>query len=101
MTALLLETNSPSCLTLDDASSATPTWTRPETRLLIETTGSVDTLGNLFDHAGDWIAESDDEGEDLNFRLVRAMPAGTYSLGIGSYGGSTGAYILVVQEDSN
>lgn len=60
----------------------------------IETTGDVDTVGALHVATGERVAESDDEGEDLNFRIDRLLNSGAYYVRVGAFGGTTGEYTL-------
>ena len=63
-------------------------------RLVIESTGSTDTIGVFEDESGDRLAENDDGGADLNFRLDLDVNPGTYYLRVTGYGGTTGSYGL-------
>ena len=73
-----------------------------EKRMLIETTGSIDTAGWLFDRNGRTIVNNDDAGEGSNFRIVRTLEAGTYYVAVRGYRPWTaGPYDLVVEEYSN
>ena len=69
----------------------------------IETTGLLDTRGELFDSEMNSIAASDDGlsnryGFSGNFNLyIFALPEGTYYVEVGSKGGETGAYTLFVE----
>ena len=60
-----------------------------------ETTGSLDTVGTLYDAEGNELA-SDDDGADagLNFRIQRELGAGTYHVRVASFLSSTGNYVL-------
>lgn len=54
---------------------------------------SLDPLATLFDANCTPLASNDDGGGGLNFLISRAVPAGTYFLGVGSFGqSSTGNY---------
>ena len=46
--------------------------------LIVHTTGSLDTKGQLEDSAGAVLASDDDGGDGYNFRLAHAVRAGTY-----------------------
>ena len=58
--------------------------------LTVYTTGSTDTHGSIWDRAGSVLAYNDDGGEDLNFRVSTAVPAGTYYIRV--EGWDTGDY---------
>jgi hypothetical protein len=65
----------------------------------ITTTGSLDTRGTLWDASGQTLAEDDDLGVGLNFRIRRKLAAGTYSVVVrGSSGNETGAYSLRISQ---
>ena len=59
------------------------------TRLMIYTTGDIDTVGVLMDAtrdgSGGVIAEDDDGGEGWNFQIVRALDPGTYYIAVSGY----------------
>jgi len=64
--------------------------------LTIYTTGSTDTYGRLLDASGTELASNDDF-TDLNFRITRAVTAGTYYISVRHFSSSsTGAYVLRV-----
>ncbi|MBM3852705.1 MAG: hypothetical protein FJ399_06075, partial [Verrucomicrobia bacterium] len=61
------------------------------------TTGSTDTVGILYNSSGAMIASNDD-AQDLNFRIAQAVSAGTYFVSVRHFSsGSTGAYVLRVE----
>lgn len=60
----------------------------------LETRGSTDTHGCLFDALGRRVAEDDDGGEGANFRLLRVLPPGRYFLRVEGFRGAEGAYLL-------
>jgi hypothetical protein len=63
----------------------------------IRTTGSVDTYGTLVNATGRVLAEQDDYGTSLNFRIRRSLSAGTYFIAVEGYDGTEqGAYKLEV-----
>ncbi len=66
------------------------------TTLTVETTGSTDTYGTLFDGSGSSLASDDDYGAGLNFKIEREVEAGTYYVRVRGYAFSTGAYELRV-----
>ena len=63
--------------------------------LTIETTGSMDTVGTLW-QGDEEIMTDDDGGDGHNFRLVASVDAGTYMVAVRGYGASTGQYTLDV-----
>ena len=68
--------------------------------LKIETTGDRDTLGTLFNGAGLPLETDDDSGVGLNFRIHRAVAAGTYYVEVRGFRASTeGPYTLHVAAD--
>ena len=60
------------------------------------TEGEIDSYGRLFHGNGDEIAFDDFSGEDFNFRIERALPAGTYYVGVRGYDEdvTTGQYAI-------
>ncbi len=63
--------------------------------LTIYTTGDLDTVGELQDSSGAGIAENDDGGTGLNFRIVYdVLSPGTYYVKIESFEGATGSYTV-------
>lgn len=61
----------------------------------LATTGSLNTRGTLWDASGQPLAEDEDLGVGLNFRIRRKLSAGTYFLVVqGSSNTETGAYGL-------
>ena len=66
--------------------------------LLLETTGSRDTYGTLFDDAGRRLEQNDDGGEGYNFRIGTGwLAAGAYYLEVRGYSvNTTGDYSLSV-----
>lgn len=62
--------------------------------LRAETTGDADTEGTLASAAGALLAEDDNGGALLNFRIDRWVPAGTYFVSVRGWEGATGAYTL-------
>ncbi len=64
--------------------------------LLIQTTGSTDTYGLLYDASGALLAFDDDAGADANFQISRAVTAGTYYVAVRHFSSfETGSYQLV------
>ena len=53
--------------------------------LTLFTTGAANTVGRLFNAAGDLVAEDDDSGDDRNFRIARHLPRGIYDLEVGAH----------------
>ncbi len=63
--------------------------------LIVQTTGSLDTKGQLEDSAGRVLARNDDGGDGYNFRIAHAVSAGTYYLKVEGYNASaTGRYTI-------
>ena len=66
--------------------------------LEVYTSGSTDTVGRLEDAGGSRLAENDDSGSGLNFRIEREVSTGTYYVRVRGVTGSTaGAYTLHVR----
>ena len=65
-----------------------------EVAIALSTTGRVDTVGVLRDAAGQTLAENDDGGPGLNFRIDTFLGAGSYLLQVTGYQGETGEYAL-------
>ena len=62
-----------------------------------ETTGSTDTFGRLLASDGRTVLVlDDDDGTGSNFRITRALTAGTYFIEVRGYSGATGSYTLRV-----
>ena len=59
-----------------------------------ETTGRLDAVGTLYDVGGNVLGEDDDSGAGLNFRIRRALDAGTYFVRVVPFGSATGSYTL-------
>ena len=59
-----------------------------------ETTGRLDAVGTLYDVGGNVLGEDDDSGAGLNFRIRRALDAGTYFVRVVPFGSATGSYAL-------
>ena len=68
--------------------------------LTLETTGSTDTYGTLFDGDQASLETDDDDGDGRNFRIERDLAAGTYYVEVEGYSSSTtGPYELNVRAD--
>ncbi len=52
--------------------------------IVVETTGSVDTVGELEDDDGQRLTSNDNAGDRSNFRISRAMSAGVYYINLSS-----------------
>lgn len=63
--------------------------------LEIETSGSLDTFGGLYDRSGIRLA-ADGGREGSNFRIVRLLPPGAYYVRVEGRGGAEGSYRLRV-----
>ena len=63
--------------------------------LTVYTTGDLDTKGELQNSAGSKLASNDDGGSRNNFRIERAVSAGTYYIKVEAYSSSgTGSYTI-------
>ena len=65
-------------------------------RLVVTTTGELDTLGTAEDESGTPLSEDDDGGEDVNFRLEQELVGRGVYVRVESYGGRSGNYVLHV-----
>ena len=65
-----------------------------------ETTGRLDAVGTLYDAGGNVLGEDDDSGAGLNFRIRRALDAGTYFVRVVPFGSATGSYTLRLSADA-
>ena len=64
--------------------------------LTVQTTGSLDTKGQLEDSAGAVLARDDDGGDGHNFRITHAVSVGTYYIKVEGYDSSTtGRYSIL------
>ena len=61
--------------------------------LTAETTGGLDTVGELYDADGNRAFNDDSDGS-LNFRIQRQLDAGTYYVKVEPFGNGTGSYTL-------
>ncbi len=69
------------------------------TSITVQTTGSTDTYGTLFDDNEELMVEDDDSGTDLNFRIERDIAAGEYYIEVRGYADSSkGHYQLSVSD---
>ncbi len=50
----------------------------------MRSSGEMDTLGTLYDSGGNVLAEDDDAGSNLNFRIVRTLDGGVYYVAVAS-----------------
>ena len=67
-------------------------------RLTVETTGTTDTFGYVGGASGGWLAQDDDGGTGLNFRIARDVTAGTYYVAVAGFNRTaTGPYTLAVR----
>ena len=63
--------------------------------LTVYTTGSLDTKGALEDDAGSTLESDDDSGDGTNFRIERAVTAGSYYVKVEAISSShTGSYTI-------
>lgn len=67
-------------------------------QLRVATSGDTDTFGYFGGADGRWLSQNDDNGTDVNFRIVRQVPAGTYYVAVvgGEGRTATGAYTFHV-----
>jgi len=71
-----------------------------DTTLTVETTGSTDTFGTLFDATGTSLETDDDGGAGTNFEIERDVDAGTYYVEVRGFSSSTtGTYQLDVSDE--
>ncbi len=67
-------------------------------RLIVYTTGNLDTRGTLQNSSGSALTNNDDGGSGDNFRIERSVNAGTYYVKVEGYDSSeTGDYTLHVR----
>lgn len=65
----------------------------------IYTSGSLDTVGDLYNANGTHLDDSDDEGSGLNLRMVFRLTANqTYYIKITAYGSNTGYFNITVTD---
>ncbi len=64
--------------------------------LIVYTTGSLDTEGELQDSSNATLVYDDDSGNNYNFRIKHTVNAGTYYIKVGSYDVNTGVYTVHV-----
>jgi len=63
--------------------------------MVIDSISTIDTYGYLYGGNQNWLAQDDDSGESLNFRISRPLAAGTYYVRVNHYSSSgTGNYQL-------
>ena len=68
------------------------------TAIVMETTGSLDTFGRLWDSGGTQVNTRDDGGTGGNFRIRWMLSAGTYYVSVESYNNvNTGSYTLQIR----
>ena len=66
-------------------------------RLTVYTTGSLDTVGELQDSAGNSVTSNDNAGSGRNFRIQRVVNSSTYYVKVQGRSGNTGSYTLYVK----
>ena len=66
--------------------------------IALGTTGGLDTVGILEDAAGETLAEDDDGGAGLNFRIDTFLRAGSYLLKVTGYEEEVGLYTLYASQ---
>ncbi|MCB4743984.1 MAG: PPC domain-containing protein, partial [Sulfurovum sp.] len=70
--------------------------------LTVDTTGSTDTEGFLYNASGTKIASNDDSGSDRNFKILRSVVAGTYYVKVKHHNALlTGSYLLAAHFDDH
>ena len=63
----------------------------------IQTQGSLDTMGYLYDAYGNQIDDDDDGGNNLNFKITYQLEYGkTYYVKVRAYGSNTGSFSIKV-----
>lgn len=62
----------------------------------MRSSGQLDTRGTLYDSHGGVIAEDDDAGSDMNFRIVTTLPGGVYYVAVAS-DMDTGSYKMTAR----
>ena len=62
----------------------------------MRSSGALDTQGTLYDSEGEVLAEDDDGGTDLNFRIVRTLDGGVYYVAVAS-NADTGDYKMTAR----
>ncbi len=81
----------------DDADTFALTLNTMRT-VAIETTGSTDTYGGIYDRFGRLLAADDDGGEGNNFRLIKTLVPGRYFIRVEGSNRAEGAYDLVLEQ---
>ncbi len=70
-------------------------WVNPNNQYTIETTGSTDTYGELYDSDGKLVASSDNGGQGNNFKIqLHLDPYKKYYIKVRHSGSGTGDYTL-------
>ena len=67
--------------------------------LMVYTTGSLNTQGELQSSSGSALKSDDDGGSGKNFSIERAVSPGTYYIKVESYGSDTGSYMFHASDD--
>ena len=62
--------------------------------VVMESSGSLDTIGTLFDSEGRRLVQDDDGAGYPNFRIERTLDTGTYYVRVHSHQTATGSYTL-------
>ncbi|TEB06805.1 Intracellular serine protease [Pelotomaculum schinkii] len=69
---------------------------------IIESLGSIDTIGELYDSNQNFIKYDDDSGDNYNFRIIVSLQAGqTYYIKTREYSDGTGPYTLLISNVPN
>lgn len=69
--------------------------------LTVNSTGDVDTTGQLLDETGTVLDSDDDAGADQNFLIERVSQAGVYFIRVAGFSSATGSYELNVSFSSD
>lgn len=65
--------------------------------ITIESTGSTDVEGELYDEEGARLADDDDSGTDSNFKIIETLDPGRYFVRVRGVNGATGSYSVSYQ----
>lgn len=65
-----------------------------QTSVTVETTGTTDTYGVLYDDGGLRLDEDDDSGTGTNFSITKTLNAGRYFVRVEGSGGAEGSYSI-------
>ncbi len=68
-----------------------------EGSVVVESTGSTDVRAELFNERGKRLAEDDDSGSGVNFKITETLKAGRYFVRVEGTSGATGSYNVSAQ----